>query len=70
MLFTKYQSQVRILSLGPQGEILADVWSTVDVPTASKFTAKVAGMLEVRRLTKLGYAVEVRTINLKKGVVV
>jgi hypothetical protein len=66
----KFRSQVRALSLDIQGNLVAGAWEDVDVPTVSKLTAKLAGNIEQRRLLTLGYATEVRTIDLKTGAAV
>lgn len=66
----RFQSQIRILSLDINGELCAGPWRAVDAGYPQKWGAKAAGAIEQRSLLKQGVAAEVRTVDVKKGVVV
>lgn len=66
----RYQSQIRVLSLDVNGQLCAGPWQAVDRGYPQKWGAKAAGSIEQHRLLNQGVATEVRTVDVKKGVVV
>jgi hypothetical protein len=66
----KFRSQVRALSLDIQGNLVAGPWEWAGDEYFQKWGARVAAGIEQRRLFRLGYATEVRTIDLKTGATV